>query len=190
MKDAIKVFRRKSQVDPGDSAISTHGELRTAGDMGPKLQGIFDKLSDTQRKAVLEKIDTHSEYLITLGEISRAKMQNIIDNVHGKSHEVSGDISGPGIYASRWQSLLDETLITPSVSKGPPRQGKDIKGLRAVRKLDNQPNSNTIDPNADISPRHESPSPVPPDVSIVVKALGPQFKRMVADMAQAGLPEV
>jgi hypothetical protein len=156
--------------------------------MGPKLQAAFDKLSDAQRKSVLEGINAHSKYLNTLSELSRAKMQKIIDDVHDKSHKDAGYTSGPGIYASRWQALLDETLITPSVPKGPPRYGKEVKSLRAVRKPDNQTNSDAPNPNITILEQYESPSPVPPDVSMVVETLGPQFKRMVAEISLDSLP--
>ncbi|KAI3337245.1 hypothetical protein HD806DRAFT_528817 [Xylariaceae sp. AK1471] len=190
MKDAIKVFRQKPHAEPQDRVTSADRESQTAdaGDMGPKLQVAFDKLSDAQKKSVLESIDAHSKYLNTLGELSRAKMQKIIDNVNGKSRDDTGNMSGPGIYASRWQSLLDETLITPSVPKGPPRCGKDIKSLRSMRNPDNQPNSDTFNSNTTILARQESPGPAPPDVSVVVEALGPQFRRMVAEISLDSLP--
>lgn len=137
----------------------------------------------------METTDTHSRYLETLGDLSRAKMQNIIDDLHGVNHTDERTMSGPGIYASRWQSLLDETLITPSVPNGPPRCGKDVKSHKAVRKPDNRPNSDTSNLNTSLLSR-DKPGLTPPDVSTVVETLGPQFKGIVAGISLSGLPKV
>ncbi|KAI8628783.1 hypothetical protein F5Y19DRAFT_465075 [Xylariaceae sp. FL1651] len=192
-KDAIKVFRRKAQV-PNVSESPVHGELRvsSAGDMEPMLQEMFDKLPEIQQKRVFEMIEAHSGYLATLGEISKTKMQKLISNVDDQSQSQTkiGDMSGPGIYASKWQSLLDETLITPSVPNGPPRQGKDIKSRQAARKSENKPNSNTFNPNTASLPQQVSLGPTPPDVSGVIEVLGPQFQNLVANISQEGLPKV
>ncbi len=157
--------------------------------MGPRLQDAFGKLTDSQRKIVLEKLDAHSKHLTILGELSGAKMQKIIDAVHGRSRPNAGYVSGPGIYASRWQALLDETLITPSGLNGPLRSGKDVKGIRAARKPDNQGSSDPLNTNTATLERGESTNPVPPDVSVVIEALAPEFKRMVANISRDGLPK-
>ncbi|KAI3343747.1 hypothetical protein F4824DRAFT_441027 [Ustulina deusta] len=181
MKDAIKLFRRESKAGSNEKV--------DIGDMGPRLQDAFGKLTDSQRKVVLEKLDAHSKHLTILGELSGAKMQKIIDAVHGRSRPNAGYMSGPGIYASRWQALLDETLITPSGLNGPLRSGKDVKGIRAARKPDNQGSSDPLNTNIAILERGESTNPVPPDVSMVIEALAPEFKRMVANISRDGLPK-
>ncbi|KAI0458306.1 hypothetical protein F5B21DRAFT_22530 [Xylaria acuta] len=193
MKDTIKVFQRKSEDHSRERNTHIHGKLgaTNTGDMGPNLQDAFDKLADSQRKIVLERIEVHSRYLATLSEQSRSKMQKVIDELHGRSYEGDSADVGPGIYAVRWQALLDGTLITPSVPKGPPRLGKGVNGLRAARRADNQANSDSSDTNAAILlARHESTTPTSPDVSVIVQALGPQFKTMVANISQDGLPKV
>ncbi|KAI0540865.1 PX-associated-domain-containing protein [Xylaria digitata] len=179
MKDAIKLFRQQSRVDP-------HERIN----IGDKLQEVFSKLTTAQRESILEKIDAHSEYLTMLGELSRAKMQRILDDVHGRSRAGAVDTSGPGIFASRWQALLDETSITPSRPNGPLRSGKDVKGIRAARKSDNKGNFDISDTNTAILARDESTSPVPPDVCMVIGALGLDFKRVVANISRDGLPKV
>lgn len=156
--------------------------------VAPKLQHMFNELSDTQKEAVLEKIDAHSKYLIALGETSRAKMQKVIDELHGKSPHGAKNVSGPGAYAARWQALLDKTLVTPSMPRGPPRLGKDVKGYKAVRKPDNEPDLTKLNYNTAAVWDAGSPGLTPPDMSIVVEVLGPQFKKMVAGIAQDGLP--
>ncbi|KAI8954644.1 hypothetical protein F4801DRAFT_532431 [Xylaria longipes] len=192
MKDTIKVFQWKSKDDSHERNTHIHGKLQTTntGDIGSNLQDAFDKLADSQRIIVLERIEAHSRYLTTLSEQSRSKMQKVIDDLHRRSYKDTENTSGPGTYALRWQALLDETLITPSVPKGPPRLGKDVSGLRAVRKPDNQANADSSDANAAILARHKSTTLISPDVAVVVKALGPQFKMMVANISRDGLPEV
>ncbi|KAJ2989867.1 hypothetical protein NUW58_g3243 [Xylaria curta] len=189
---AIKVFQRKPRYNLSETNDGCNGTPQStdAGDMGPSLQDIFDKIPDTQRGIVLERIEAHSRYLTALGERSQEKMQKVIDGLHGRGHARRGDISGPGIYASRWQALLDETLITPSVLRGPLRFGKDIKGLRAARKHDNNVDSGTPDASEVIAAQHESAIPTSPDVSVVIEALGPQFKKVVAELSRDGLPKV
>ncbi|KAI0440881.1 hypothetical protein F4803DRAFT_447910 [Xylaria telfairii] len=182
MKDAIKVFQRSSKDDLHEKDIHIHGKFRE--DMGPNIQDAFDNLTDSEKQMVFQRIEDHSGYLATLSEQSRTKMQKVIDDLHGRSCKDAENITGPGIYARRWQALLDETLITPSVPKGALRSGKDVNGLRAVRRPDNQANSVSSDVNAAI----ES-APTPPDVSVVVEALGPQFRRIVANISRDGLPK-
>ncbi|KAI0430363.1 hypothetical protein F5Y09DRAFT_307937 [Xylaria sp. FL1042] len=180
MNDVITLFRRQSK--------SEVNEKSNTADIGPRLQHAFNELPDSQRKVVLESIDAHSQYLTNLRELSRVKMQKTIDAVHRKNRANTGDMSGPGIYASRWQALLNETLITPSRPNGPLRSGRDVKGIRAARKPDNQ--SSTDPPNTSIAilGRDESTSPAQPSVSVVIEALEQQFKRIVADISQDGLP--
>ncbi|KAI1330342.1 hypothetical protein F5Y16DRAFT_14871 [Xylariaceae sp. FL0255] len=181
--ETMKVFRQASN----DGSGGDHEEdwRPDAGDMGPKLQSMFAEIPDTKKGKILSAIDAHAQYLSTQGDLSKARMASIIDNVHGRSPLSPADMSGPGIYASRWQSLLDETLITPAEQKGPPRRGRDVKGLRATRKLDTPTNSYTFESKTTQS--HEGSSSHPPDASIVVEALGSQFRTMMAEVAQESL---
>ncbi|KAI0194339.1 hypothetical protein EV127DRAFT_422089 [Xylaria flabelliformis] len=188
MNDTIKVFQQRSENDSHETNAYNHGEPRTTIELD--LQTTFNTLDDSQRKIVLERIEVHSRYLTTLSEQSRLKMQRVIDDLHGRSSKDVEDTSGPGTFALKWQALLDETLITPSIPKGPLRSGKDVKGLRAARRPDNQVTSDSSGINAAILAQHSSTAPAPPDVSVVVGALGPQFKRMVANISREGLPNV
>ncbi|KAI1757489.1 hypothetical protein F4782DRAFT_478770 [Xylaria castorea] len=192
MKETIKVFQQRPKDDSHEMNTHIHGKLRTTntGDIGLHLQIAFDKLADSQRKIVLERIEVHSRYLTTLSEQSRSKMQKVIDDLHGRSCKDAEDTSGPGIFALKWQALLDGTLITPSVPKGPPRLGKDVNGLRAARRPDNQATSDSSGASAAVLAQYKSTTPASPDVSVVVEALGPQFKMMVANISQEGLPNV
>lgn len=157
-------------------------------DIEPRLQDAFSKLADDQKRAILENIDAHSAHLETLEKLSAEKMQKIIGATHGRNQANSGGIPGPGVFASRWQTLLDDTLITPSKPHGPLRHGKDVKGIRAARKYDNPGNPEPLDTKK-VTSELERISTVPPDVSVVIEALGPAFKRMVADLSKDGLPK-
>ncbi|KAI1810889.1 hypothetical protein GGS20DRAFT_593761 [Poronia punctata] len=190
MKDSLKTFRQPQSKTRGAGQDKntlahdrTHADL---GDMGVsrQLSEIYEKLSESQKQNVLEQIEAHSNYLSSLKELSRGRMQSVIDNLGGKNHGKAKDISGPGVYASRWQSLLDETLITPSVPKGLPRRGKDVKGARAVGKLND---ADLKDKKKKQGVDSSSPSLTPPYVSDVVGLVGPQFKMMVAELAREGL---
>ncbi|KAI0526393.1 hypothetical protein F5B22DRAFT_641538 [Xylaria bambusicola] len=178
---AIKLFRQQSNAEADEEPFTP--------DVKPRLRVAFSNLAEDQRNAVLEKLDAHSKHLATLEELSEQKMQKIIDAAHGSSPTSGGDMPGPGIFASRWQALLDETLITPSQPNGPLRSGKDVKGIRAARKTDEQGSPEVLDTKTATSERYESTRTIPPDVSVVIDTLGPEFRRMVANIAQDGLPK-
>ncbi|KAI1169539.1 hypothetical protein F4777DRAFT_208717 [Nemania sp. FL0916] len=186
MKEVIKAFRRKPSSETGadicDQLANSNG-----GDIGRRLQDAFNKLSDPQRTAVLERVNSHSEYMATLGELSATKMQHVIDELHGTSQPDTAHTLGPGIYALKWLDLLDETLITPVALEGPLRRGKDVRGLRPVRLQDD---GGTSEEKVISGGEATGDSPTPPDVAIVIEALGPQFKSMVAEISRDGLPSV
>ncbi|KAI1434408.1 hypothetical protein GGR50DRAFT_663038 [Xylaria sp. CBS 124048] len=185
MNDTIKAFRETPPE--GHGPLKSNGESKTAntGDVKAQLLDAFRRLPDGERRMAYMQIDTHSHYLTRLEDLSIAKMQSIVDSVHGKDSSAAV----PGVYVSRWQSLLDETLITPAQPDGPLRYGRDVKNLRATRKPDRL-GTNTPDGNVTLLSGQESPGLTPPDVSVVVAALGPQFKEIVAEISRAGLPEV
>lgn len=191
MKSAIKVFQRKPTGGQRgeDASITREPGAADTGDMGPRLQEAYHNLTNSQRDVVLEGVDAHSRYLTTLRKLSRAKMQKIIDDMHGKFQGDGEDSAGPGIYAARWQALLDETLITPLVPNGPLRSGKDVKGFKAARKNNAQGAADIAEINATVLAKSVSVGPAPPDVSIVIEALGPQFQKIVAIISQDGLPK-
>ncbi|KAI1828172.1 hypothetical protein F4861DRAFT_489004 [Xylaria intraflava] len=190
MKDTIKDFRQKPQSDTleRDAPIPEESQTAKVSDIETWLQDIFSKLPDARKRTTFEQIDAHSQYLASLGELSVTTMQMVIDDIHGSNHT---DTSMPAVYTSRWQSLLEDTLITPSQPEGPLRYGKDVRDLRATRKPDQSGNSNALKTNAIVLTQQPKSSNLkPPDVSLVVGELGPHFKRMVADISRDGLPRV
>ncbi|KAK4212462.1 PX-associated-domain-containing protein [Rhypophila decipiens] len=95
---------------------------------------------------------------------------------------ITASISGPGMFLSRWQQLLDETVVTPAVPGGQPRRGKDVKHALAQGKTVSSATKDAWDPEA-LTALVESGVPVPPEEErIVVEALGGPFKELVADL--------
>ncbi|KAJ9637167.1 hypothetical protein H2199_007453 [Coniosporium tulheliwenetii] len=124
-----------------------------AGTMTPSLESIFSDLPESTCKDVLPKLDSHGEYLKSLSDASAARMKAILSNSKNTSY-------GPGIYLAKWQELLNATPITPLAAKGPVRSGtsKDVREAGAI----------------------DGKEPEAPDVSDVVKLLGPKFREMLA----------
>ncbi|KAK1782394.1 PX-associated-domain-containing protein [Copromyces sp. CBS 386.78] len=89
---------------------------------------------------------------------------------------------GPGMFLSRWQSLMDETLITPKVpTGGQVRRGRDVKGVIAQAKTTGEVASDA-DKAWDLAALMrlvETEVPEPPDVQVVVKMMGSGFGEVV-----------
>ncbi|KAI1085562.1 hypothetical protein F5B20DRAFT_7187 [Whalleya microplaca] len=189
-KSGIKVFRRDSE----DCLVMRNEKGKTdgvsndldsspsdAGTMDAILQHLFDGLSSDKQSSVKAAIDSHHAYISSLEVISRTRIQQIVKGIDAKE---KGDenLSGPGVYIARWHCLLDETTVTPSTPQGSIRKGKDVKTSRALGKTEAVAGSESWDP--DFAIRQEGQTwPNPPDVSVVVDALGPQFRDIVANMS-------
>ncbi|GJC80306.1 uncharacterized protein ColLi_03144 [Colletotrichum liriopes] len=105
-----------------DSLVAFHKTDKGGESIEDQLSGIFSRVPDRTKEALIPIIDAHAAYLRELDELSLARMQAIVDGG-------SSSMAGPGVYLARWQSLMDETLITPARPIGPVRQGKDVKAL-------------------------------------------------------------
>ncbi|KAI0010231.1 PX-associated-domain-containing protein [Xylariaceae sp. FL0662B] len=194
-KSAIKVFRQDSEngikigdeKDRSDNLSSNPTSLPSdTGAMDAILQHLFIDLPNDKQSRVKAAIDSHVEYTSSLEEISTKRIQRIIEapDDKGRSDWNSG---GPGVYIARWHSLLDETTISPSTPKGKPRRGRDVKGSKALGKTDVVANPESLDPG--FATRQEGQTwPNPPDVSVVIDALGPQFKDIVSNLSRRDLP--
>ncbi|KAH6893453.1 hypothetical protein B0T10DRAFT_482314 [Thelonectria olida] len=88
-------------------------------------------------------------------------------------------MNGPGMYLSKWQSLLNCTPITPGVPKGPLRCGKDVKENVAIGKsvADAQKARDAAIKSADEGPEA-------PNVDIVVHELGDGFRKLLQEVEQ------
>ncbi|OTA60719.1 hypothetical protein K449DRAFT_331867 [Hypoxylon sp. EC38] len=190
-KDSLKFFRQKSKTTKSpNSTVTENGNsiLYGAGDMDEQLQNLFSKLTDDKQKSVKGAIDAHVRYLSALEDMSWARIQSIIDGVDElENKKTGGNMSGPGVYITRWHCLLDETIVTPNTPKGPPRRGKHVKSVKALGKTEAIAKSEVWDPDT-LTRQEEQARPESPDVSVVIDSLGPQFKGLVADISSEGLP--
>lgn len=114
---AAKQYGQETERGIDDESCGT----AAAGDFTPHLETLFSSLSEADRAKALGEIDKHAEYLFTLTHSSAQCMKTVI---HHLAEGESGTQRGPGMYLSRWQSLMDETPITPAVPNGPLRSGK------------------------------------------------------------------
>lgn len=86
------------------------------------------------------------------------------------------------MFLSRWQQLLDDTVVTPDVPGGQPRRGKDVKHALAQGKTVTSAAKGAWDPE-ELTVLVESGAPVPPEGErVVVDALGAAFKSLVGDL--------
>ncbi|ORY58575.1 PX-associated-domain-containing protein [Pseudomassariella vexata] len=208
-KETIKIFRADTTPeDPSKEkdehtvrSDKTHRDDTSASGAGAisgNLESIFSDLSPDTREAVLTALDAHAEYLASLDALSKMRMQQILnrsekafDQSTGKassSNSESGSMSGPGTYLLRWQSLLDEALITTATMSGPPRRGKEVAEVKTWDKKEKI----TVEPkgswDSDAIATMEARSvPEAPDVGVVTEALGKPFKDIVADVSSRGI---
>ncbi|KAL7935203.1 hypothetical protein V8C35DRAFT_298778 [Trichoderma chlorosporum] len=150
--------------------------------MEEQLDEMVGALDGEVREEVLRAVDEHAKYLATITQLSQRRLQAVIDAA-GSSSSSSGSgsrttASGPGIYLSQWQSLLDLTIITPSSKEGPLRHGEDVKYVTTMGKLGLGGRRLKGGKGA----RDEEPKA--PDVSVVVTALGDAFKDMIRQRAE------
>ncbi|KAI1633090.1 PX-associated-domain-containing protein [Biscogniauxia mediterranea] len=187
MKDAIKVFQQKPATN-GRTQECTENSKEAPGVRGVNaaLQNMFDQLPEDIKLSVRDTTEAHSVYLSTLENITKGRIQRIVDSIGVGAGSRGRVMMGPGMYASRWQQLLDDTIITAGTPYGPPRRGEDVKGLKAPGKTGAVTATDTLEPV--IIQQEDCAKRKPPDVSVVVDALGSQFKNMIADMASRGLP--
>ncbi|KAK4461984.1 PX-associated-domain-containing protein [Cladorrhinum samala] len=207
--ETIAVFRRNKRSEA--PSTSTENQPKAAGALSSNLQHLFASLPASARETIIPAINDHAKYLSTLEDLSLSRMQRIIENLaasasalnsgaatptsgrfgssSGKSSprivplgaNVNRSYSGPGVFLSKWQGLMDSTLIGPAVPDGPVRKGKEVKevkkkggvGASAEGSWDLPKLGGVVD---------EEHGPEPPDVSGVVEALGKGFRDLVGDL--------
>lgn len=204
--ETIAVFKRNKRSEA--PSPSTGNQPKSAGALSSNLQHLFASLPASARGTIIPAINNHAKYLSTLEDLSLSRMQRILDNLapsasafnsgaatptsgkftssSGKSSprivplgaNINRSYSGPGIFLSKWQRLIDDTLIDPAVPDGPVRKGKEVKkkgGLGAGAEC-------SWDPAKLAGVIDEDLGPEPPDVSGVVEVLGKEFRDLVGDL--------
>lgn len=174
--DVASQFRKWAK----DSLAAFHKGKKGGENIEDQLCGIFNQVPDSTKTTLLPVIDAHAAYLRELESFSNARMQAIIEGS-------SSSMTGPGVYLVRWQSLLDETPITPSNPVGPIRQGKDVKAAEAQGKRGSV-TSDAGEITAKLRAVSLSALPEAPDVKPVVDALAPMFKQILQASARDNGP--
>ncbi|KAH7073480.1 PX-associated-domain-containing protein [Paraphoma chrysanthemicola] len=124
---AKKIFS-EFKVDENAKAAEERGE-GGAGNMSAPLHAMFSSLPTDKQDELKKLLDEHEEHLTHLKHTSLSRLKSIMQPSapQSKSHH-HGTQHGPGMYLSRWNSLLDSTLISPATVRGPVRRGWEVKG--------------------------------------------------------------
>ena len=124
---AKKIFS-EFKVDDNAKAAEERGE-GGAGNMSAPLHAMFSSLSKEKQDELKKLLDDHEKHLSQLKETSLSRLKSIMQpSTSQPKHARSGTTHGPGMYLSRWNSLLDSTLISPATMHGPVRRGWEVKG--------------------------------------------------------------
>ena len=173
---AAKQYRQK---DPPKSP-DTNGNIDTAaGDFTERLEILFSTLSETNKAKVLSEIDAHAMYLSSITDSSSTSMSTVLGNL---AAGVSESSKGPGMYLFRWQSLMDETKITPAVAGGPVRLGESESVKDATTVDIDGKKKGDVHP-VQVNDEGEKSSP---DVSTTVRLLGTRFVDILRGLVESG----
>ena len=102
-----------------------------AGNMTAPLHSLFETLGKEKQEELKALLDQHEEHLQTLKSTSQTRLESIMrpsSSSSSQSKPSAGTTHGPGMYLSRWNALLDSTLISPATIHGPVRKGWEVKG--------------------------------------------------------------
>lgn len=125
--------------DTSSPSKSENGQA-AAGNMSAPLHSLFSSLPDGKQKELHELLNHHEKHLKQLKLTSNSRLKSIMsasrppsssnskDKSPPRSQPARGTTHGPGMYLSRWHSLLDSTLITPGTLHGSVRRGYEVKG--------------------------------------------------------------
>ncbi|KAK3906065.1 PX-associated-domain-containing protein [Staphylotrichum tortipilum] len=212
-KATISLFRQAPHPPEQPPPTTTLIRPGAAGALSTPLQALFTALPSSTQSLILSAIDAHAAYLDNLESLSLARMQRILDNMSTSPSapssttttttqprppttttptqpRASTSLSGPGMYLSRWQQLLDDTVIASASSHGDDggalRQGRDVKGLVARgRRMSFGAATGKGGWDRGVlggvleGEERESGEPESVDVRGVVEALGEGFRRLV-----------
>ncbi|KAI1859912.1 uncharacterized protein JN550_011831 [Neoarthrinium moseri] len=177
--DVMEAFKQDNKAGGVDDPTAFEG----AGAMSQSLQSMFSQLDEDTRKPVLEALDNYDTYTNTLNKTSDGHLQGIVNGLNkGKESSEGGSMIGPGLYHARWQSLLDNTLITPKTVSGSLRHGNDVKDVKSRGKTGVIPTKDTWDVTS-VNEEKSRSTPQQPKVDVVVEAFSAKFKETVADIS-------
>ncbi|PVI01952.1 hypothetical protein DM02DRAFT_613279 [Periconia macrospinosa] len=129
-----------------DSAALAQPTEHGAGSMSLPLQSLFSTLPSPKQDELRPLLDQHEQRLQSLKQTSHQRLNAVIASTHpspppplspnkpnpnnsaNASPSQGNTHHGPGMYLSRWHSLIDSTYITPATLAGPVRRGWQVKG--------------------------------------------------------------
>ncbi|KAF1844846.1 uncharacterized protein K460DRAFT_336595 [Cucurbitaria berberidis CBS 394.84] len=116
------------KVDDNAKAAEERGE-GGAGNMTAPLHSLFESLGKEKQDELKKLLDEHDNHLRTLKDTSQSRLKSIMSTTSTSTPKPSdkGTTHGPGMYLSRWNSLIDSTLISPATIRGPVRKGWEVK---------------------------------------------------------------
>ncbi|KAF2006211.1 hypothetical protein P154DRAFT_422694 [Amniculicola lignicola CBS 123094] len=129
-------FQMHDSTPPNEDRKREDGQY-AAGNMTGPIHSIFSSFDPKKQEELKRLLDHHSKYLKQLKLTSQSRLKAIMQTSHPKETaagkavpqpHTKGTTHGPGMYLSRWHSLLDSTLITPATLHGPVRRGWEVKG--------------------------------------------------------------
>jgi hypothetical protein len=131
-RDYAKSILAEFRVDDAAKAAEQKGE-GGAGNMTAPLQSLFETLPSPKQDELKKLLDQHEKHLKNLKSTSQTRLKEILASTHPQDGSkppptAKGTNHGPGMYLSRWHSLLDSTYITPATLNGPVRRGWEVKG--------------------------------------------------------------
>ena len=136
--------------------------------LGTGLNNIVKDLSPDDQKQVMNELDLHAAYLSFLHQSSSQRIEAVLSEDGKQSF-------GPGAYIERWQSLLDETDITPSKPKSKIRKGADLD-VKSSARVDV---AGEVKGNEEKQLQVEDQIPKPPNVNKTREVLGKRFLELL-----------
>jgi hypothetical protein len=126
--DYAKRIFSEFKVDEKAQEAERNGE-GGAGNMTAPLRAMFSSLPKDKQDELKKLLDDHENHLNSLKDTSLSRLQSIMQPTSASAKPTQrGTTHGPGMYLSRWNSLLDSTLISPATLHGPVRRGWEVKG--------------------------------------------------------------
>lgn len=145
----------------------------------------LDQLSSTRMQRVLDQLAKQnledSEKATDGGSGSGSSGKSTPKASSSPSPRTSSggpSMSGPGVFLMRWESLMDETLITPATPSGPVRTGKQVQGQKAWGKTVADGTKGEWDPSA-LAMEENKVVPEAPSVTVVMESLAGGFRDVV-----------
>ncbi|KAF5678305.1 hypothetical protein FHETE_1279 [Fusarium heterosporum] len=183
--DAVLKFRQERKPveetgkdKNGDSGKKSNGIVGMSA-MEQQLDKLFQSVSEKSQNDILKTLDNHAAYLAQVEALSLCRLQRIIDSDDSES----GNMSGPGMYLARWQSLLEATAITPATPKGPVRHGKDVKNALTMGKTGAEGTEQGRGEAVQAALEEVDEGPEAPDVDVVIREMADGFRKLLQENA-------